>query len=83
MGVNALNPVQVNAARMEPARLKRDYGDRLAFWAAFDTFHVMPPRDSTGGRGRSARQDYGCLGRGGDLSLTQSTTFSRMYPGRE
>jgi len=33
MGVDALNPVQTDAAKMEPERLKRDYGDRLTFWA--------------------------------------------------
>lgn len=31
-GVDILNPVQVSAARMEPARLKREFGDKLIFW---------------------------------------------------
>lgn len=32
MGVDILNPVQTSAAGMVPERLKRDFGDRLAFW---------------------------------------------------
>jgi len=32
VGVDVLNPVQVNAKGMNPARLKRKFGDRLAFW---------------------------------------------------
>lgn len=32
MGVDILNPVQTSAAGMEPARLKSEFGERLAFW---------------------------------------------------
>lgn len=32
MGVDILNPVQTSAAGMDPRRLKREFGDRLAFW---------------------------------------------------
>jgi uroporphyrinogen decarboxylase len=32
MGVDILNPVQTSAAGMDPVRLKREFGDRLAFW---------------------------------------------------
>jgi uroporphyrinogen decarboxylase len=32
MGVDILNPVQTSAAGMDPGRLKREFGDRLAFW---------------------------------------------------
>ena len=42
IGVDALNPVQVTAAGMEPATLKKQWGDRLAFWGAIDTQHVLP-----------------------------------------
>ncbi|HET7838819.1 MAG TPA: uroporphyrinogen decarboxylase family protein, partial [Rectinemataceae bacterium] len=42
-GVDALNPVQYAAAGMEPAALKRDFGDRLSFWGgAVDTKRVLP-----------------------------------------
>jgi len=32
MGVDILNPVQTSAAGMDPTRLKREFGGRLAFW---------------------------------------------------
>jgi hypothetical protein len=31
-GIDILNPVQTSAANMDPARLKRQFGDRLVFW---------------------------------------------------
>ncbi len=31
-GLDALNPVQITCAGMEPAALKADFGDRLTFW---------------------------------------------------
>lgn len=42
MGVDAINPVQVSAAQMDTARLKREFGDKLCFWGAIDTQHVLP-----------------------------------------
>ncbi len=42
MGVHAVNPVQVTARHMEPARLKREFGDRLTFWGGIDSQHVLP-----------------------------------------
>ncbi len=42
-GIDALNPVQVSAAGMDTARLKRLFGDRLTFWGGgCDTQHVLP-----------------------------------------
>ena len=31
-GLDAINPVQITCRGMEPAGLKRDFGDRLTFW---------------------------------------------------
>jgi uroporphyrinogen decarboxylase len=42
MGIDALNPIQVNAKNMDPARLKQEFGDRLAFWGAIDTQRILP-----------------------------------------
>lgn len=42
MGVQVLNPVQVSARGMDPATLKREWGDKLAFCGAVDTLRVMP-----------------------------------------
>ncbi len=42
MGVDILNPVQTSAPGMEPAALRRDFGDRLVFWgAACDPQHTL------------------------------------------
>jgi len=43
LGVEILNPVHVRAAGMEPAALKRDFGDALVFWGGgVDTQGVLP-----------------------------------------
>jgi uroporphyrinogen decarboxylase len=43
LGVDILNPVHVSAAGMEPAALKRDFGDALTFWGGgVETQHVLP-----------------------------------------
>ncbi len=43
IGVEALNPVQVSAAGMDDTRqLKKEFGDKLTFWGAIDTHHVLP-----------------------------------------
>lgn len=42
VGVEIINPVQVSAAGMDSADLKRDYGDRLVFWGGgCDTQQVL------------------------------------------
>jgi uroporphyrinogen decarboxylase len=42
IGVDCINPVQVSARDMETKRLKREFGDRMAFWGAIDTHKVLP-----------------------------------------
>ena len=42
-GVDILNPVQCSAANMEPARLKREFGDKITFWGGgVDTQKTLP-----------------------------------------
>jgi uroporphyrinogen decarboxylase len=42
-GVSILNPVQVSARNMDPALLKKRFGDRLVFWGGgIDAQHVFP-----------------------------------------
>jgi hypothetical protein len=42
-GFDILNPVQVNAKGMDPAHLKKTYGDRIVFWGGgVDTQLVLP-----------------------------------------
>ena len=42
-GFDIINPVQINAAGMDPTLLKEKYGDRLVFWGGgVDTQKVLP-----------------------------------------
>ena len=41
-GVDAINPVQVNADNMDTIKLKREFGSRISFWGGIDTGHVLP-----------------------------------------
>ncbi len=40
IGLDVLNPIQ--PACMDPAWLKREYGDRLCFWGSIDEQHTLP-----------------------------------------
>jgi uroporphyrinogen-III decarboxylase len=43
MGMDILNPVQCSAAGMDPAHLKKTYGDRIVFWGGgVDTQRTLP-----------------------------------------
>lgn len=42
-GFDILNPVQCSAAGMDPARLKKEFGDRIVFWGgSIDTQKTLP-----------------------------------------
>ncbi|MGI6299126.1 MAG: uroporphyrinogen decarboxylase family protein [Saccharofermentanales bacterium] len=42
IGVDALNPIQISAEDMEPESLKREFGNRIAFWGGgIDTQQVL------------------------------------------
>ncbi|HLE16044.1 MAG TPA: uroporphyrinogen decarboxylase family protein [Anaerolineales bacterium] len=40
IGLDVLNPIQ--PACMDPARLKREFGDRLCFWGSIDEQYTLP-----------------------------------------
>lgn len=40
IGLDVLNPIQ--PASMDPARLKREYGNELCFWGSIDEQHTLP-----------------------------------------
>jgi len=42
MGVEVLNPIQVSASGMDPAQLKREFGDRLSFHGGIDIIETLP-----------------------------------------
>lgn len=42
-GIDALNPVQINAKDMDPARLKAEFGSHITFWGGgADTQKILP-----------------------------------------
>jgi uroporphyrinogen decarboxylase len=40
IGLDVLNPIQ--PASMDPAKIKKDFGDRLCFWGTLDEQHTLP-----------------------------------------
>ena len=65
IGVDVLNPVQVSAKDMgDTARLKREFGSRLAFCGAIDTQRVLPHGTADEVR-REVRRRIAHLGPGG------------------
>jgi uroporphyrinogen decarboxylase len=42
VGVDVLNPVQVRASKMDPVRLKREFGSNLVFWGGIDEQYLLP-----------------------------------------
>jgi uroporphyrinogen decarboxylase len=66
IGLDVLNPVQ--PACMDPARLKRDYGDKLSFWGSLDEQHTLPfgtPADVR----REVLTRLDTIGKGGGLII--------------
>ncbi len=64
IGVEVLNPIQVAAVDMEPARLKAEFGDKLSFWGAVDSQQVLP-HGSTEDVRAEVRRRIRELGKGG------------------
>jgi len=77
IGVEVLNPVQPEC--MDPAELKRLYGDRLAFWGSIGTQTTMPfgtPEDVRA----DVRQRIETVGQGGGLLIAPSHTLEPEVP---
>ncbi|GAI97025.1 unnamed protein product [marine sediment metagenome] len=42
-GIDAINPVQLRAAKMDPIKLKREFGNDITFWGGgCDTQEILP-----------------------------------------
>lgn len=64
-GIQILNPVQISARNMNPAELKRRFGDKLAFWGGgCDAQHVLS-RGTPAEVAESVRQNVRALMPGG------------------
>ena len=69
IGVDALNPVQVSTSGMCPVSLKTQFGDRMVFWGAIDSQHVLP-RGSVDDVRRAVEETVEQMGEGGGYVLS-------------
>ncbi len=69
IGVDVLNPLQVTAAGMTPAELKKKYRGRMAFWGGMDTQKILP-RGSTKEVKRTVEELVEQMGEGGGFVLS-------------
>jgi uroporphyrinogen decarboxylase len=79
MGVDVLDPIQVTAAGMEPAELKRDFGGRLAFHGGISTQTTLPFGTPEEVR-QAVRDRIATLGAGGGYILASSHDISADTP---
>ena len=68
IGIDAINPVQIRARDMEPGRLKREFGDRMAFWGGIDSQQVLP-RGSSAEVAAEVRRMFALMGGSGGYVL--------------
>jgi uroporphyrinogen decarboxylase len=70
-GVQAINPVQISAAGMDPAQLKREFGKDIVFWGGgCDTQRTLN-RASAAQVGREVRRNAAIFGAHGGFVFTQ------------
>jgi len=79
MGVDALTTVQASEAGMDPVRLKRDFGGRIAFWGGIDTQHILC-RGTVEDVRREVRERIRVLGPGGGYVLCAVHNIQREVP---
>jgi len=70
-GVDILNPVQTNAAKMEPERLKKEFGKYVTFWGGgVDTRNVLPNKSPDEVK-EDVRRRIEIFGKGGGFVFNQ------------
>jgi len=79
-GIDILNPVQTSAVNMDPARLKREFGDRIVFWGGgCDTQSVLGGVSPEEIR-RHVQERVRILGQGGGYVFTQVHNIQANVP---
>jgi uroporphyrinogen decarboxylase len=77
IGIDSLNPVQPEC--MDPAKLKKQFGDRLAFWGTIGIQHTMPfgtPADVEA----EVRTRIETVGKGGGLLVSPTHVLAPEVP---
>ena len=70
-GIDILNPVQITAANMDPAELKRKFGDKLIFWGGGCATQGILDRGTPEQVRANVRHLAGTLGEGGGFVFNQ------------
>ena len=79
LGVDILNPIQPAAVGMEPAGLKRDFGDRLCFHGGIDIQYLLPLESAAAVRAEVKRR-VKILGNRGGYILAPSHNLQQDIP---
>ena len=79
LGIEVLNPVQVRAAGMDIAELKRDFGARVSFYGAIDIQETLP-RGTLTEVEREVARTIGVLGAGGGYILSPTHSIQPDTP---
>ena len=79
VGIDALNPIQVSAEDMDTKKLKREFGNEIAFWGGVDSQRVLPfgTRDEVRKEVKSRIDD---LGSGGGYILAAVHNIQAEVP---
>lgn len=70
-GLEAINPVQINAAGMDPAGLKRDFGGKITLWGGGCDTRDLLPHGSPGQVAAHVEEMVRILRRGGGFVFQQ------------
>jgi len=81
-GVDILNPVQTNAANMEPDLLKREFGDRIIFWGGGIDTQTVLPRGTVEEVTEQVRERVRIFGRGGGFVFAPVHNIQHGVPPR-
>ncbi len=79
LGADILNPLQAGAAGMEPAGLKKEFGDRLCFHGSLDTQNTLPFGSQDDVRSE-VRSRINTLSPGGGFILAPTHNFQKNIP---
>jgi len=71
-GVDAINPVQISSAGMDPTLLKAKYGQRICFWGGGCDPHRILPQSTPQEVAEHVRQQVAIMRRGGGFVFQQT-----------
>ncbi len=80
MGVDAVNPVQITARGMEPARLKRDFGKDITFWGGGVSTQGVLDRGTVSEVRDEARKNIDIFAPGGGFVFTPVHNLQHDVP---